>query len=167
MNRKYFLLDKNYILKEAQQAHQDRLLKKMIDQVVATYLSVHNPLGLIDDTVLKISRYKPGKIDHLYELYDLLAGIFRYHIGTNQLEFLFDGVSHYEKYEADWIQCYERWLSEFSRNERFLKMVLSLTVFYQDEHSASMALSRLKYFISNHFNLKLYRYKGIMSMNVA
>jgi len=167
MNRKYFLVDKNYILKEVQENKQSTLLGQMITTVINTYLKDHNPLGLVDETVIKIKEYKINSVHTLDEFYGYLAGIFRYQMGTNQLEFLFDGRSHQEKYEEDWTHCFLQWVTIFCTSKRFLKSILALTVFYDDEYGALLAENRLKYFIGNYFNLKLYRYKGIISREVA
>ncbi len=167
MSRKYFLLDKNYLLKEVQAEKKGAFLHALIEKVKTDYLRQCNPLGLVDDTVLSIRAYQSYDVKHLEEFYDLLSGIFRYQIGTNQLEFLFDGKTHYEKYLEDWENCFQNWITEFCQQDRFLKAVLAVTVFYENEHSAILAENRLKYFISHYFGLKLYRYKGIMQMRVA
>ena len=167
MDRKYFLLDKNYVLKEVQSEKKTVYLKSLIDRVKTAYLNQCNPLGLVDDTVLSINAYKTYNTKHLEEFYDCLSGIFRYQIGTNQLELLFDGKTHYERYLEDWGACFRVWMDDFCRQDRFLKAVLAVTVFYENEHSAILAENRLKYFVSHYFGLKLYRYKGIMKMQVA
>ena len=167
MSRKYFLLDKNYLLREVQAEKKTAFLNTLVERVKAAYLRQCNPLGLVDDTVLSIQSYKSHNIKHLEEFYDCVSGIFRYHIGTNQLELLFDGKTHDEKYLEDWEKCFTGWMLEFCRYDRFLKAVLAVTVFYEDEHSAILAENRLKYFISHYFGLKLYRYRGIMKMDVA
>ena len=167
MNRKYFLLDKNYVLKEVQAEKKVPFLQALIENVKTAYLKQSNPLGLLDDTVLRIKAYKIHRTKHLEAFYDCISGIFRYQIGTNQLELLFDGKTHYEKYQEDWERCFTIWSKDFCREPRFLKVVLAVTVFYENEHSAVLAENRLKYFIGNHFGLKLYRYKGIVKMHVA
>ena len=167
MNRKYFLLDKNYLLKEVQAEKKAVFLHALIERVKTAYLNQCNPLGLVDNTVLSIQAYKTYNIKHLQDFYDCLSGIFRYQIGTNQLELLFDGKTHYEKYQEDWEKCFVTWMEDFCHQDRFLKAVLAVTVFYESEHSADLAENRLRYFISNYFGLKLYRYKGIMKTQVA
>lgn len=166
-SRNFFLLDKNYLLKQIQQENKTIYLDYLISEVKNAYLRNCNPLGLIDDTVLSIQSYQNYEIDHLEELYDLLSGIFRYQIGTNQLELLFDGKNHYDKYKEDWESCFKDWVSNFSGNERFLKLVLAITVFYHDEFNAILVKNRLKNFISSYFNLKIYRYKGLIKSDAA
>ena len=155
------------MLKEVQIEKRTVFLQTLINHVKSAYLNQCNPLGIIDDTVLSIQAYKNYNVKHLEEFYDHISGIFRYQIGTNQLELLFDGKTHYEKYLEDWENCFVDWMKDFCTQDRFLKAVLAVTVFYKDEHSAILAENRLKYFISNYFSLKLYRYKGIMKMHVA
>lgn len=166
-NRNYFLLDKNYLLKQVQVDNKQAFLQHLVQTVKNDYLTYCNPLGLIDDTVLTIQNYKDFNVDHLQEFYDLLSGIYRYQIGTNQLEFLFDGKSHFEKYQEDWQSCFESWVAEFCKDERFLKSVLAVTVFFKNKYSAAMVESRLKSFVSNYFSIKVYRHKGIISADVA
>ncbi len=166
-NRNYFLLDKNYLLKEVQQERKTAFLQYLVENVNQAYFKYCNPLGLIDDTILKIQNYKEINTDHLQGVYELLSGIFRYQIGTNQLEFLFDGKSHVEKYQEDWERCFKEWVVTFCQDERFLKLILALTVFYKNEISATLVESRLKNYIGNHFKIRVYRYKGIISADVA
>ncbi|MDN5201622.1 hypothetical protein QQ008_09625 [Fulvivirgaceae bacterium BMA10] len=167
MDRKYFLLDKNYILKEAQLQKKSELLDFVIDEVKQSYLIFCNPLGIEDDTIVRIKSFRDNIANNLNNFYDSLAGIFRYKIGTNQLELLFDGESHYEKYLKDWDQTFRGWVNDFCRHERFLKAILEATVFCEGEHMALLADNRLKYFITNYFELKIYKYKGIINMKVA
>lgn len=167
MQRKYFILDKNQLLKSVQAEHKEELLHYLVSQVKKSYIFQSNPLGLVDDTILKIRAYRYYQYEYLEEFYDSLAGIFRYHIGTNQLEFLFDGMTHEEKYTEDWNRIFKKWTRDFCQNKHFQKGVLAATVFLGDEHSGLLAENRIKYFLSNYFDLKIYRYKGIIDMKVA
>jgi len=103
----------------------------------------------------------------LFEFYGYLAGIFRYQLGTNQLEFIFDGRSQYDKFKDDWNECFLSWITTFCQYKRFLKSILSLTVFYVDEYQAMLADNRLKYFIESYFDLDIYRFKGIVKREMA
>ncbi len=100
MSRKYFPFGKNYLLKEVQASSQDRLLSTLINTVKDCYEAYHNPLGLLDDTVLKIRSTVSTNLEYFEEFHEDLAGIYRYKYGKVQLEFLWDGTSHTEKYQA-------------------------------------------------------------------
>lgn len=167
MIQKYFPLDKNYILEQAQLDHEERLIVYLIDFAKKFYLDQFNPLGLEDDTVKQIKAHKTEYTDRLVEFYRNLAGVYRYKHGNNQLEFLFDGKDHYDKYTADWVATYEEWLVDFCLRPNFLKAVLELTVFYPEGRKAELAENRMKAFIHQHFELKIYKYKGIVKMKIA
>ncbi len=164
---KLFPADKNYILKEAQIALKASLLDYTVDFAKSAYLRYFNPLGLEDDTILKIKAHQSSSNEHLEDFYVHLAGIFRYKYGDNQLEFLFDGTDHYDKYEQDWDSTYKAWLENFAPQLHFLKAVLEATVFYPKDRKAALACNRMKAFITQQFDLKLYRYKGIVAMKIA
>jgi len=167
MVQKYFKLDKNYILEQAQLDLEKELVVRIIDFSKEFYLSFYNPLGLEDDTVKAIKSHTTEYTDRLVEFYRNLAGIYRFKHGANQLEFLFDGNDHYEKYKIDWKAAFENWLGDFCLKPNFLKAILELTVFYPEDRKAFLAENRMKVFIEQHFALKLYKYKGIVEVKVA
>lgn len=167
MIQKFFPFDKNYILEKAQLDNEERLVVYLINFVKAYYQANYNPLGLEDETVLKIKSHETGYTKRLSEFYCNLAGIYRYEYGNNQLEFLFDGQDHYQKYVQDWKAAYKRWLLEFCHKPNFVRAVLELTVFYPEDKRADLAEARMKNFIHQHFSLKVYKYKGIVKMSVA
>lgn len=167
MRQKYFPLDKNYILESAQLDNEERLVIYLINFVKAYYQANYNPLGLLDTTTEKILAHETSYTDRLSEFYSNLAGIYRYKYGANQLEFLFDGTNHYEKYVEDWKKTYKAWLMEFCQKPNFVRAVLELTVFYPEDRVALLAENRMKAFIENHFELKVYRYRGIQKMKAS
>lgn len=167
MIQKYFPLDKNYILEQAQLNLEVKLITYLIDFSKAFYLDQHNPLGLEDDTVKNIKLHKTAYTDRLEEFYRNLAAVYRYRHGQNQLELLFDGKDHYDKYSSDWQEVYKKWLIDFCSKPNFLKAVLELTVFYPEGKKAALAENRMKTFIYQHFELKIYKHKGIVKMKVA
>lgn len=166
MHQKLFPLDKNYILKEAQLSAKQYLLNRLVQEVKSSYLLFCNPLGLEDDTVLKIKNYKTFDTSHLEELYENLAGIYRYKFGSNQLEFLFDGKDHFEKYQEEWSEMFMEWVKNFCKEENFLKAILEVTIFYPKGRKALLAGNRLKAFIAQHLYIKVYKYKGIVPLKV-
>ena len=167
INQKLFQLDKNYILKEAQATLEPALLAYMVTYAKDAYLTYFNPLGLEDDTVLAIKAAETPNTTHLEELYANLAAIYRYKFGETQLELLFDGSDHLTKYKEDWEHAFKHWLSGFCLNLNFLKAILEATVFFPEDRKATLACNRLKAFINHHFELKVYRYRGIIEMRIA
>lgn len=167
MIQKYFPLDKNYILEKAQLDLEQELIIYLIDFSKKFYLDQFNPLGIEDDPIRKIKAHQTEFTDRLEEFYRNLAGVYRYKFGQNQLELLFDGTDHYQKYCSDWYSTYKEWLIDFCLRPNFLKAVLELTVFYPEGRKAELAENRMKAFINQHFELKIYKHKGIVKMRIA
>ena len=101
--RKFFPLDKNYILEQAQLSVADSLLEYLVDYVKVQYMLQHNPLGLVDETVNRIQQHEIHDFSRLQDFYITLAGIFRFrHYHDNQLEFIFSGEEPYDRYCREW-----------------------------------------------------------------
>ncbi len=167
MTRKYFPMDKNYILEEAQVAVQEELMNWLIEEVKKNYLAVSNPLGLIDDTVLRIQNHQCQHRDEIEDFYNNLAGVYRYKFGDNQLEILFDGSNHFIKYKYEWKYAFQVWVREFCRNESFIKSMLGLTVFRKDDQSTVLLSSKLQQQVNKFFAIRMYKKRGIVSMKIA
>lgn len=162
MTRKYFPFDKNYLLKEAQASSREKLLSSLITTVTDCYQAYYNPLGLLDDTVLKIQSTKTVNLDYFEEFYDDLAGIYRYKFGEVQLEFLWDGTSHSDKYNVEWEKTFISWVRDFCHHQPFIRAVFDSTTFHNQLTRSEHIQSRLKSFLVNYFDLKIYQYKGIV-----
>lgn len=167
MIRKFFPLDKNYLLAQAQLELQDELLHGLIDFAKSLYELKHNPLGLNDDMHCAISDHRPFNFKPLHGFYHNLAGIYRYKYGHNQLEFLWDGADHYEKYLGDWRKSFMEWTAEFCRQDQFLLAVMDLSVFLPQNRKAHLAENRMNAFITQYFELKIHKDRGIIEMKVA
>lgn len=167
INRPLFPQDKNYILKEAQTDTKTKLLERLVEKVRETYLNRYNPLGLEDDTVKVIKQCKQFNLHYLDTFYWELAGIFRYRIGSNQLEFIFSGISHYEKYFDNWCEMFDRWAEDFLTSRYFIRAVLEMTILHSQERVALLAKDRLKVYLAQYFNLKVYRFRGIVPTAAA
>lgn len=165
--QKFFPFDKNYILKEAQASLRNELLCSLVDKVKKSYLSFCNPLGLEDDTVLKIKGSVKYETRLLEDFYNYLAGIYRYKFSSNQLEFLFDGNSHFNKYSKYWEAVFQEWIDDLTSNPNFLKAILEISILFPKNRKAQLAEVRLKTYISQYFELKVYKYRGIIPMKVA
>ena len=164
MIRRLFPSDKNYILSEVQDAQKESLLKYLVGFVKQYYLQNYNPLGLVDDTILEIKKDKKFPLEAFDEFYHDLAAIFRFKHGEVQLEFLFDGITHYDKYKRDWERYFKQSIHSYCANRFFIRAVLDIAVFHHHDRVALLAGDRLKYFLSNYFGMKVYKYRGIMSV---
>ncbi len=164
MVRRLFPSDKNYLLTNAQELQKVSLLNFLVDYVKSYYLEQCNPLGLIDDTIIKIQEAKDFPIEPFDEFYHDLAAVFRFKYGEVQLEILFDGTSHFDKYKNDWEIFFKQNVRAYSLNRFFVRAVLDISVFHNQDRVAQLAGDRLKYFLTNYYGLKVYKYKGIMSL---
>jgi len=168
MNQKYFSLDKNYILKQAQADYQLEFLTTMVETTKSAYYTYCNPLGLHDEFIEKLQSVQHYKLEHLEFFYLKLAGIYRYKYGhDNQLEFIFNGPSHYEKFKTNWEQCFFEWIEEFNKDTRFIKAVLEIAVFYPEDQRVDLAESKLNTFIQDHFEVKIRKKRGINAFRIA
>lgn len=164
MGDRLFLLDKNYLLKQVQSEMKLELQALLIEQIKIGYFSHFNPLRLPDDRSEMVEEFRPVHLSFFDDLYEILAGIYRYQIGDNQLEFLFDGRSHYDKYVEDWRTSFEDYANQLVTRKNFILAGLELTVFYDSEHRIELAKNRMRVAIFDHFGLKVYKYKGIQEV---
>jgi hypothetical protein len=167
MDVKLFTLDKNYLLKEAQLQQKDHLLHELVNRVRNTYLREYNPLGLMDDVIEKLIQTNEPRLEPLVNFYFELAGIYRFKYGENQLEFLFDGMPHIEKYAKDWQRQFRRWTGQFYQQKHFMRAVLEGSILNADPQADHLIEIRLKYFLEQYFGLRIYKYRGIRKIQVA
>jgi hypothetical protein len=165
--RPLFSQDKNYVLKQVQADTESTLLNQLVKQVRDAYLAKFNPLNLEDDTVQAIKGCQKFTLDHLDSFYWELAGVFRYRIGSNQLEFIFSGKSHYDKYWDDWTDAFEIWLEDFLKSPYFIRAVLEMCILMPQQRAALLAKDRMKIYLSQYFNLKVYKFRGIVPIEAA
>jgi hypothetical protein len=165
--RKLFSNDKNFILREVQHSSRNTLLKELVRLSKEYYLSHHNPLGLIDDIINQIKASTNFPSEAFDAFYHDLCAIYRYQYGEVQLEFLFDGRSHWQKYENDWVEFFKKQCTEFCANRFFLRAVLDIAVFHNRDRVAYLAGDRLKYFLTQYYEMKVYKYRGIKAMRAS
>jgi hypothetical protein len=165
--RKFFPLDKNYLLEGAQLRLQDTLLASLIEKVKDHYFLRFNPLRLSDFMSESIQKYKFKNLDSLGTFYQTLAGVYRYKFGDSQLEFLWDGNDHSAQYEAEWTAFFDQCTNEFCKQDLFIVAVLDLTVFLPKKNQAQLAENRMNHFILQHFEVKIHKQRGIVPMKVA
>lgn len=165
MLRKFFPLDKNYVLEEAQLSLEPSLLQYLVDFVKVEYLLRSNPLGMMDDMATKIHEHQTSDFRHLHDFYLNLMGVFRFKFyGDNQLEFLFEGGDAFQQYQEEWSRQFREWTKAFCKHHNFLRAVLDLTVFYPLDSPVLMVDNRMNAFISQYFEVKIDPRKGIRRM---
>ena len=163
--RKFFPLDKNYVLEQAQLSQENSLLEYLVDYVKIQYMLQHNPLGLVDEIINRIQNHPSNKFDKLHDFYITLAGLFRYkYYHDNQLTFIFTGEEPYERYCREWTEEFKKWTRGFCQQKNFIMGILELTVFYPHESEAQFIGERLTAFVSQQFELKIHPQKGILKI---
>lgn len=166
--RKWFMMDKNYILKEAQLVLKEQLVFWTANYAREFYEQYHNPLGLVDDTVEKVRESTFDNYALLEPFYEKMASVYRYKHGETQLELLFDGESHYEKYKKEWLHIYKNWVHQLFSKWLTLRAILEITVYErQSERDLELINLRLQNHIEDYFKVRLYVYKGIIDTEAA
>jgi hypothetical protein len=160
MIQKIFPLDKNYILRQAQSLREEALIDRMIFELKCSYTTLYNPLQLIDETYLKILDTDDFPRDRVRLIYRQLSGIYRYTHGENQLEMLFDGRSHLEKFQNDWSAALVKYISNLGTHGQYVKTMLRMTVLFDTESRAEWAENHCKSFINQQFEVKIIKRKG-------
>lgn len=164
MLQKLFPLDKNQIFRQAQSQLEERLLDLMVEELKKAYTMWYNPLGLMDDTYEQILKAKDIPQERIRLIYAQLCGIYRYRYNSNQLEFLFDGRSHLEKYQDEWQEQFLLWLRELGKHESYVKTMLRMTLLYDTESRAEFSENRCKSFINEYFGVKVIKRRGQLKM---
>lgn len=167
MIQKLFPLDKNYILRQAQTAAEENGITLMVEELIESYTQLFNPLRLVDDTYLQILTQTNYPLDGIAVIYRQLCGIYRFRYGTNQLEILFDGRTHFEKYQEDWLLQLRMWVKELGNHESYVKTMLRMTLLYDGENRALFAENRCKSFVNEHFQLNIVKRKGSLLLKQA
>ncbi len=167
MIQKLFPLDKNYILRQAQSLQEDQLMELMVFELKKSYTQLYNPLMLMDETFEKILDTHKYPKDRLQLIYRQLCGIYRFRNGDNQLELLFDGRTHIDKFKEDWSAELIRWCQELGRHEQYVKTMLRMTILFDSESRAEWSENHCKAFINQYFDLKIVKRKGELKLKIA
>ena len=167
MIQKLFPLDKNYILRQAQSLLEERMLEMMVFELKRSYTQLYNPLMLMDEVFAKILDTYEYPTDRLRMIYRQLCGIYRFQHKNNQLELLFDGRTHLEKFQDDWSAQFIAWLRELGQHEQYVKTMLRMTILYDTESRAEWAENHCKFFINQYFDLKIIKRKGELLLKTA
>ncbi|EMS34569.1 hypothetical protein C943_03789 [Mariniradius saccharolyticus AK6] len=167
MIQKLFPLDKNYILRQAQSLLEERMLEMMVFELKRSYTQLYNPLMLMDEVFGKILDTYDYPTDRLRVIYRQLCGIYRYQHKNNQLELLFDGRTHLEKFQDDWVTQFSAWLRELGQHEQYVKTMLRMTILYDTDSRAEWAENHCKFFVNQYFDLKIIKRKGELRLKSA
>lgn len=154
IEEKYFNQDKNHLLKAVQAFCKESLLSKWVEQIFLSYNELHNPMGLEDDFIIAL-RDQVGKCKELLEEnYDILAAIYRFNHGDNQLEFQWDGRSHMDRYDEDWKAMYGSWLTSLCAVREIQRPLVKFATQGEGFNNEFLKAS-IRRAILSQFNLKL------------
>ncbi|MEP0714148.1 hypothetical protein [Algoriphagus sp.] len=167
MIQKLFPLDKNYILRQAQSVLEEELIDRMIFELKRSYTSLYNPLRLMDATYAQILDTFDFPRDRVRMIYRQLCGIYRFKHGDNQLEMLFDGRTHLEKFQEDWSAALVGYVNELGIYEQYVKTMLRMTILFDSDSRAEWAENHCKAFINQHFDLKVVKRHGELRLKVG
>ncbi|WP_057936836.1 hypothetical protein [Algoriphagus resistens] len=167
MIQKLFPLDKNYILRQAQSVLEEELIDRMIFELKRSYTSLYNPLQLMDTTYAQILDTFEFPRERVRMIYRQLCGIYRYKHGDNQLEMLFDGRTHLEKFQDDWSVAFISYVRELGIHGQYVKTMLRMTLLFDTESRAEWAENHCKAFINQHFECKVVKRQGELRMKVG
>ena len=167
MIQKLFPLDKNYILRQAQSVLEEELIDRMIFELKRSYTSLYNPLLLMDTTYVQILDTFEFPRERARLIYRQLSGVYRYKHGDNQLEMLFDGRTHLQKFQEDWSAAFIQYVSELGIYEQYVKTMLRMTLLFDTESRAEWAENHCKAFINQHFDLKVVKRQGELRLKVG
>lgn len=167
MIQKLFPLDKNYILRQAQSVLEEELIDRMIFELKRSYTSLYNPLQLMDTTYAQILDTFEFPRERVRLIYRQLCGIYRYKHGDNQLEMLFDGRTHLEKFQEDWSAVFITYVRELGIYGQYVKTMLRMTLLFDTESRAEWAENHCKAFINQHFECKVVKRQGELHLKVG
>lgn len=167
MIQKLFPLDKNYILRQAQSVMEEVLLDRMVAELKASYTQVYNPLQLMDETYRSILEREAFPRERVQVIYRQLCGVYRYRHGENQLELLFDGRTHMEKFQEDWSEALVGYVQQLGQHEPYVKTMLRMTLLFDTDSRAEWAENHCKAFINQFFDLKVIKRQGELRLKVS
>lgn len=142
------------------------LCQYLFEHTVIAYGTLFNPIGIIDDTTRQIQTHRLEDTSVLEGIYENLAAIYRYQYGDTQLEIIWDGKSHFDKFTEDWSTLYKDWLTALLSNRTFVKGILQMTVFNEEGKNTFFIENSLKAIINEYFDLKILSRNGVKRLYV-
>lgn len=158
---KNFEKDKNILLKMAQDQIFDNLAKRLVETTIRKYSQHFNPLGLVDDTFQQILDYEYQNVEELEGIYENLCVAYRYKYGDNQLEIIWDGKSHEDKYKEEWTETFNQWVNDLTDNPMIIKGILHLTVFNESKKNLTFVRNAIKGLINDYFEIRILKKNGV------
>ena len=150
-------------MKDAQSNLKIELNQSLFDIIKSVYFAQFNPLGIEDDFIRSLKKLEVKELRLLERPYQLLSAIYRYQYGDNQLEFLWDGTSHVEKYSDDWKSAFARWIVEIcASNPSFTRAFTKFIYTADGTLNTDFLENYLCQAILNHFGFKFYQKKGLL-----
>jgi len=159
---KYFDQDKNSILRAAQGFVEPQLLNTWVKIAFDSYMNLENPMGLVDDFILRLQSIEEYNTEFLQELYEILAAVYRLKHGSNQLEFIWDGRSHYEVYAENWGNWFEQFTTQLCQQPEVYRAILKACVLKEDVNHKFLYYG-IRRMILGHFRLRITRNKLLKS----
>lgn len=156
-----FHKDRNVILKNSQQKLFNMLTGYLTKVAIDKYKVHFNPLGLVDETYQRILDYQYEHNEDLKGIYENLCVVYRYKHGDNQLEIIWDGISHEQKYSDEWMETFEVWVKELTNHSGFVRAVLQLTALRVENTNPFFIQNYLKGIINEFFELKVLKRNGV------
>lgn len=159
---KYFDQDKNAILRAAQGFVEPQLTKRWIEIALFHYHQIENPMGLMDDFMVNLMSIRKYDTSFLKEPYELVSAIYRLKHGDNQLEFIWDGRSHYEVYAENWMTCFDAICNVLCAKKEVYRSILKACVLQQETNHKFLFYGFRKQ-ILEHFNVSINRKRMLTS----
>jgi hypothetical protein len=160
---KYFDQDKNTILRAAQGFVETQLIQHWILCAIESYNSLENPLGLEDDFILRLKAIDTFNERFLEEPYELFSAVYRFKKGNNQLEFIWDGRSHYEVYAEQWKEAFEDYCRELCARKEIYRAILKACVLQDEGVNHKFLFYSIRRIILSHFQVDINRKKILVS----
>lgn len=157
---KYFHQDKNTILRAAQGFVEPQLLNRWVKIALDCYMSMENPMGLVDDFIMRLKSVETYDTDFLAELYEILSAIYRLKKGNNQLEFIWDGRSHYEVYAENWSEWFDEYVYQLCIQPEVYRGILKACILQEGTNTKFLYYGIRKSMLAQ-FNLKITRNKNL------
>jgi hypothetical protein len=162
IDQKYFPQDKNYLLKTVQAFSKDYLLKRWGSLAYEAFMVCENPLGLQDAFTIELQGRIHQGVSILDSAYDMLAAIYRYKQGNNQLEFIWDGRTHMEYYDEEWKRTFETWALQLCIQREVYRQVIR-AAFIDPRMGSEFLQSSVKRTVLGHFGIKLTRSRHLLA----
>jgi len=162
VNKNLFKSDKNYILKKVQIKSRNKLLKNLIFKTIKEYEKKNNSLGIVDEVINSIKKYKINNKKDFYFFYNKIAAIYRFKYGENQLRIIWDGRNHFEFYEDKWKKYFKKEIDSMLEYSSFIKIMINLTALNKRSKNLKKFHYKLSDFIRNKFQIQVFKRKGLV-----